>query len=52
MLDGIYQGEKYIDRHDKEFLQYGINAVKTLPKRRLKYFIKRVVRKLKRMVKH
>ncbi|MBE7033191.1 MAG: hypothetical protein E7406_03080 [Ruminococcaceae bacterium] len=51
MLDGIYQGDKYIDRHDKEFLQYGIDAVKNLPKRRLKYFIKRVVRKIKRTVK-
>ena len=51
MLDGFYQGDKYIDRHDKEFLQYGIDAVKNLPKRRLKYFIKRVVRKIKRTVK-
>ena len=51
MLDGIYQGDKYIDRHDKEFLQYGIDAVKGLPKRRIKHFIKRVIRKIKRIVK-
>ena len=49
MLDGFYQGDKYIDRHDKEFLQYGIDAVMTLPKRRIKYFFKRVVRKIKRI---
>lgn len=51
MLDGIYQGEKYIDRHDKEFLQYGIDAVKGLSKRRIKHFVKRVIRKIKRMTK-
>ncbi len=51
MLDGIYQGEKYISRTDEEFLQYGINAVKGLPKRRIKHFIKRVIRKIKRIVK-
>lgn len=52
MLDGFYQGDKYIDRHDKEFLQYGIDAVKSLLKRRIKYFIKRVVRKIKRIIKN
>ncbi len=51
MLDGFYQGDKYIDRHDKEFLQFGIDAVKGLPKRRIKHFINRVIRKIKRMVK-
>ena len=51
MLDGFYQGDKYIDRHDKEFLQYGIDAVVTLPKRRIKYFFKRVVRKIKRIIR-
>lgn len=50
MLDGIYQGDKYISRTDEAFLQYGKNAVKTLPKRRMKHFINRVVRKIKRMV--
>ena len=51
ILDGFYQGDKYIDRHDKEFIQYGIDAVKTLPKRRIKYFINRVKRKIKRTIK-
>ncbi len=51
MLDGFYQGDKYIDRHDKEFLQYGIDAVRTLSKRQIKYFFKRVVRKVKRTIK-
>ena len=51
MLDGIYQGERYISRNDKEFLQYGINAVKTLPQRCVKHFIKRALRKIKRITK-
>ena len=51
MLDGFYQGDKYIDRQDKEFIQYGVDAVKSLPKRRIKHFIKRVMRKIKRMIK-
>ena len=50
MLEGFYQGDKYISRSDKEFLQYGINAVKNLPKRRIKHFVKRAVGKIKRMV--
>lgn len=50
MLEGFYQGDKYISRSDKEFLQYGINAVKTLPKRRIKHFVKRAAGKIKRMV--
>lgn len=52
MLVGFYQGDKYIDRHDEEFLQYGIDAVKSLPKRRIKHFITRVVRKIRRMIKN
>ncbi len=51
MLDGFYQGDKYIDRHDKEFMQYGINAVKSLPQRQIKHFIKRVIRRLKRIIR-
>lgn len=50
MLEGFYQGDKYISRSDKEFLQYGINAVKALPKKRIKYFVKRATGKIKRMV--
>lgn len=50
MLEGFYQGEKYISRSDKEFLQYAKKAVRTLPKRRIKYFVKRAVGKIKRMV--
>lgn len=51
MLDGFYQGDRYIDRQDKEFLKYGIDAVRTLPKRRVISFVKRAVRKVKRIVK-
>ena len=50
MLEGFYQGDQYISRSDKEFLQYGINAVKALSKRRIKYFVKRAIGKIKRMV--
>ena len=51
MLDGFYQGDRYIDRQDKEFLKYGIDAVRTLPKRRVISFVKRAVRKVKRILK-
>ena len=51
MLDGFYQGDKYIDRHDKEFFQYGVDAVKLLPRRRIKHFVKRVIRKITRIIK-
>ena len=51
MLDGFYQGDRYINRQDKEFLKYGIDAVRTLPKRRVISFVKRAVRKVKRIVK-
>ena len=50
MLEGFYQGDKYISSTDKEFIQYGINAIKTLPKRRIKNFIKCVIRKVKGIV--
>ena len=52
MLEGFYQGDKYIDRKDEEFLKYGIDAVKTLSKRRIMHFIKRAVRKIKRTIKN
>lgn len=50
MLDGIYQGDKYISRNDKEFLEYGKKAVRTLPLRRLKNFVRRGVRKIKKII--
>ena len=51
VLDGIYQGDRYIDRSDIEFFNYGITAVKGLTKRRLKHFFGRVKRKIKRIFK-
>ena len=51
VLTGFYQGEKYIDACDKEFLKYGKNAVKKLPLRLVKGYIKRGMRKIKRMLK-
>ena len=50
MLEGFYQRDKYISRSDKEFLQYAKKAVRTLPIRRMKVFIYRVIRKLKRII--
>lgn len=50
MLEGFYQGDKYISRSDKEFLQYAKKAVRTLPIRRMKVFIYRVIQKLKRII--
>ena len=50
VLAGFYQGDKYIERTDREFLQYGINAVKNLPARRMKSLVKRTIRKVKRMI--
>lgn len=47
MLEGFYQGDRYISRDDAEFLEYGKKAVKTLPVRRMKNFIKRAVRKIR-----
>lgn len=47
MLEGFYQGERYISRADTEFLEYGKTAVKTLPLRLIKKFAKRVIRKIK-----
>ncbi|MBQ7901672.1 MAG: S24/S26 family peptidase [Clostridia bacterium] len=51
MLEGFYQGDKYISRTDKEFLQYAKKAVRNLPLRRAKNFVFRAVRKLKRIMK-
>ena len=51
VLDGFYQGDRYIDHKDEEFLNYGKKAVKSLPRRLMKDFFKRCVRKLKRIIK-
>ena len=51
VLAGFYQGEKYIDATDKEFLRYGKDAVKKLPLRLTKSYIKRGIRKVKRLFK-
>ena len=51
VLDGFYQGDRYIDHSDDEFINYGITAVKGLTKRRIKRFFGRVKRKIKRIFK-
>ena len=49
MLEGFYQGDKYIGREDREFLEYAKKAEKTLPLRVLKrytrYALKKIFRK-------
>lgn len=50
VLEGFYQGDKYIGNTDAEFLQYAKKAVRNLPLRRAKSFVFRAVRKLKRII--
>ena len=51
VLGGFYQGDRYIDHTDEAFINYGINAVKGLTKRRIKHFLWRIKRKIKRILK-
>lgn len=51
VLDGFYQGDRYIDHTDEAFINYGKTAVKGLPKRRIKHFLGRVKRKIRRIFK-
>lgn len=51
VLNGFYQGDKFISYDDREFIQYGKRAVRSLPWRLIKNFFRRAIRKLKRMIK-
>lgn len=51
VLNGFYQGYRYISCEDKEFIRYGKRAVRTLPLRVVKNFIRRGIRKIRRMIK-
>ncbi len=51
ILEGFYQGDRYISREDEEFLNYGKKAVKNLPVRVMKDFVKRGLKKIKRVIK-
>ena len=51
VLNGFYQGDRFISCEDEEFLQYGKKAVRGLPMRLVKNFFRRAVRKIKRMIK-
>lgn len=51
MLEGFYQGDKYISRTDKEFLQYAKKAVRNLPLRRAKSLAFGAIGKFKRIIK-
>lgn len=50
VLEGFYQGDKYIRCTDDAFLRYGKKAVRTLPIRRIINLVKSVVIKLKRTI--
>ncbi len=47
MLEGFYQEDKYIGREDSEFMEYAKLAEKTLYKRVIKRYSKRLLQKLK-----
>ena len=49
VLEGFYQGDRYINRTDSEFIRYGIDAVKSLPIRRAKHLAGAIVRRIKRI---
>ena len=49
VLEGFYQGDKYIPVGDKEYLKYAEKTVKSLKWRRAKNFPGRVIRKLKKV---
>ena len=51
VLEGFYQGDKYISVTDKDYLKYAEKTVKRLKWRRAKSFPRRVIRKLKRIIK-
>ena len=51
VLEGFYQGDKYISVTDKEYLKYAEKTVQSLKWRRAKGFPRRVIRKLKRIIK-
>lgn len=50
VLEGFYQGDKYVSATDKEYLKYAEKIVKRLKWRRAKSIPARVIRKLKRMI--
>ncbi|MBQ8391420.1 MAG: S24/S26 family peptidase [Clostridia bacterium] len=51
VLEGFYQGDKYVSAADKEYLKYAEKTVKSLKWKRAKNFPRRVIRKLKRIIK-
>ncbi len=51
VLEGFYQGDKYVSIEDREYLKYAEKTVKSLKWRRAKSFPGRVIRKLKRIIR-
>ena len=49
VLDGFYQGDKYISCTDESYLSYAKKTVRGLAVRRLKHFVNRVKRRIKRL---
>lgn len=50
VLDGFYQGDKYICRNDEAYIKYAKKACRTLPLRIAASLPKRALRKIKRMI--
>ena len=46
VLNGFYQGDKYISCSNEDYLKYAKKVVRNLPIRRIKYFIGRLLRKI------
>lgn len=51
VLEGFYQGDKYISCDDRKYLNYAKKVCRRLPLKILKTLPKRVLRKIKRMLK-
>ncbi len=51
VLEGFYQGDKYIEAGSQADLNYAKKACRTYPVRAFRHFVFKVKRKLKRMLK-
>ena len=49
IMVGVYQGDRYIDVNDKEYIKYSKKVARNLKWRRLKYIIERIFKKKKRL---
>ena len=47
VLNGFYQGDRYISCSDEEYLKYAKKVVRRLPVRRIKNFVGRALKRIK-----